>query len=116
MAAVSQYAGVVRYPDGGGVAPGERARRERVRLEAAVLVQDGTGDRQVWGRRGRTPVVTVTGRAEMDVAEYVTPEGRQRPRGTGIEGDPGCDGSSGRSVLAGRLASILDEQHPDRRA
>jgi hypothetical protein len=32
------YAGVMRYPDGGGLDAAERARREQVRLAAAVLI------------------------------------------------------------------------------
>ncbi len=35
VAAVPRYAGVMRYPDGGGLTVQERARREQVRL--AVL-------------------------------------------------------------------------------
>ena len=35
MAAASRYAAVMRYPDGGGLAAQERARREQVRLTAA---------------------------------------------------------------------------------
>jgi len=33
-----RYAGVMRYPDGGGLTAGERARRERMRLAAAELI------------------------------------------------------------------------------
>jgi transposase len=37
----------MRYPEGGGLDAGERARREQVRLEAAVLIEAGAGDREV---------------------------------------------------------------------
>ena len=35
------------YPDGGGLTAAERARRERVRLEAAELIEAGASDREV---------------------------------------------------------------------
>jgi hypothetical protein len=47
MAAVSRYAGVMRYPDCGGLTAAERARRERVRLAAAELIEGGASDREV---------------------------------------------------------------------
>ena len=37
----------MRYPDGGGLDAGERARREQVRLAAAELIEAGVGDREV---------------------------------------------------------------------
>jgi putative transposase len=37
----------MRYPDGGGLTAEERARRERVRLEAADLIEAGASDREV---------------------------------------------------------------------
>jgi transposase len=37
----------MRYPDGGGLTAVERARRERVRLAAAELVEAGFSDREV---------------------------------------------------------------------
>ncbi|MFF2364540.1 IS630 family transposase [Streptomyces sp. NPDC058122] len=37
----------MRYPDGGGLAAEERARREQVRLEAADLIEAGASDREV---------------------------------------------------------------------
>src|SRR5437588_9540503 len=37
----------MRYPDGGGLDAAERARREKVRLEAADLIEAGAGDREV---------------------------------------------------------------------
>ena len=47
MAAGWLYAGGLRYPDGGGLTAAERARRERVRLEAAELIEAGVSDREV---------------------------------------------------------------------
>ena len=47
MAAVSRYPGVMRYPDCGGLTAAERARRERVRLAAAELIESGASDRDV---------------------------------------------------------------------
>jgi hypothetical protein len=44
---ILRYAGVMRYPDGGGLAAGERARRKRVRLAAAELIEAGASDREV---------------------------------------------------------------------
>src|SRR5215469_6510057 len=41
------YAGVMRYPDGGGLTAAERARREQVRLAAAELFEAGASDREV---------------------------------------------------------------------
>jgi transposase len=37
----------MRYPEGGGLTAQERARRERVRLEAADLIEAGASDREV---------------------------------------------------------------------
>jgi putative transposase len=37
----------MRYADGGGLTSAERARRERVRLEAAELIEAGASDREV---------------------------------------------------------------------
>ena len=37
----------MRYPDGGGLTAAERARRERVRLTAAELIETGASDREV---------------------------------------------------------------------
>src|SRR5215467_1517073 len=44
------YAGIMRYPDGGGLTAAERARREQVRLAAAGLIEAGASDREVAGR------------------------------------------------------------------
>src|SRR5271165_1607411 len=37
----------MRYPDGGGLDAAERARREKVRLEAAELIQAGASDQEI---------------------------------------------------------------------
>jgi transposase len=37
----------VRYTDGGGLTAEERARRERVRLAAAELIEAGASDREM---------------------------------------------------------------------
>jgi transposase len=37
----------MRYPDGGGLTAAERARRERVRLAAAELIEAGASDQEV---------------------------------------------------------------------
>jgi transposase len=42
-----RYAGVMRYPDGGGLTAAERARWEKVRLEAAELIEAGAGDQEI---------------------------------------------------------------------
>jgi hypothetical protein len=42
-----RYAGGMRYPDGGGLTAAERARRERVRLAAAEMIEAGASDREV---------------------------------------------------------------------
>jgi transposase len=45
--AVVGYAGVMRYPDGGGLTAADRARREKVRLAAAEMIEAGTSDGEV---------------------------------------------------------------------
>lgn len=40
-----RYAGIMRYPDGGGLDAAERARREKVRLAAADLIEAGATGR-----------------------------------------------------------------------
>jgi transposase len=42
-----RYAGGMRYGQGGGMTAAERARRERVRLAAADLIEAGASDREV---------------------------------------------------------------------
>src|SRR5215467_1616503 len=42
-----RYLRGMRYPDGGGLDAGERARREQVRLAAAELIEAGASDREV---------------------------------------------------------------------
>jgi transposase len=41
------YAGVMRYPDGGGLSAADRARREKVRLAAAEMMEGGASDSEV---------------------------------------------------------------------
>jgi transposase len=43
----SLYASVMRYPDGGGLTAAERARRERVRLDAAEMIEAGASDQEI---------------------------------------------------------------------
>ena len=42
-----RYAEVMRYHDGGGLTAEQRARREKVRLEAAEVIEAGASDREV---------------------------------------------------------------------
>jgi alkylation response protein AidB-like acyl-CoA dehydrogenase len=46
-AGAARYAGSMRYPDGGGLTGAERARRERMRLAAADLIEAGASDREL---------------------------------------------------------------------
>jgi hypothetical protein len=46
-ACVVRYARTMRYPDGGGLTAAERARRERLRLAAAELIEGGASDREI---------------------------------------------------------------------
>ena len=46
------YAGSMRYPDGGGLDAAERARRERVRLAAAEMIEAGPAIRRSRGGSG----------------------------------------------------------------
>jgi putative transposase len=46
----------MRYPDGGALTAAERARRERVRLAAAELIEAGTSDREVARRFRVSPM------------------------------------------------------------
>jgi Homeodomain-like domain len=42
-----RYAGLMRYPDSGGLDTAERARREQIRLAAAGLIEAGASDVEV---------------------------------------------------------------------
>ena len=48
----------MRYPDGGGLDAAERARREKVRLEAAEMIEAGASDREI-ARRLRVSRMSV---------------------------------------------------------
>src|SRR5579859_18003 len=48
----------MRYPDGGGLTAAERARRERLRLAAADLIEAGAGDQEI-ARRFRVSRMSV---------------------------------------------------------
>ena len=57
-AAQLRYAGTMRYPDGGGLTTAERARRERVRLAAAELIEQGASNKEI-ARRFRVSRMSV---------------------------------------------------------
>jgi transposase len=42
-----RYAGFMRYAEGGGLTAEQRARREKVRLEAAELIEAGISDQEI---------------------------------------------------------------------
>ena len=48
----------MRYPDGGGLDAAERARREKVRLAAAEMIEAGASDREI-ARRFRVSRMSV---------------------------------------------------------
>ena len=48
----------MRYPDGGGLDAAERARREKVRLAAAEMIEAGAGDQEI-ARRFRVSRMSV---------------------------------------------------------
>src|SRR5260370_1278423 len=79
------YAGGMRYPDGGGLDAAERARRERVRLAAAEMVEAGAGDREV-GERVRG--ARVSGDRGRRAAGAGGPGGRGGGGGGRGEGEP----------------------------
>jgi hypothetical protein len=47
-----RYADVMRYPDGGGLTAEQRGRREKVRLEAAEMIEAGPATRKWRGGSG----------------------------------------------------------------
>src|SRR6266487_318910 len=98
-AAARCYAGVMRYPDGGGLTAAERARREQVRLAAADLIEAGASDRVV---AGRFRVSRMSANRWRPVQAQPGPAART---GDGAGGGPGCLGVGG---------SVLDAG-PDRR-
>jgi len=77
MRRVARYAGVMRYPEGGGLTAEQRARREQVRLAAAEMIEAGASDREVAKRF----------RVVADECEPVAAgAGRWRPGGAGLQG------------------------------
>ena len=52
------YAGVMRYPDSGGLTAAERVRREQLRLEAADMIEAGDSDAEI-ARRLRVSRMSV---------------------------------------------------------
>ena len=49
----------MRYPDGGGLTAEQRARREKVRLEAAGMIEAGASDQDI-ARRFRVRMILWT--------------------------------------------------------
>jgi hypothetical protein len=67
----------MRYPDGGGLDAGERARREQVWLAAAELFEDGASDWEVT-RRFRV--------SRMSANRWAAGAGGRGPGGAGVAG------------------------------
>src|SRR3974390_2091374 len=91
--------GSMRYPDGGGLDAGERARGEQGRLSAAELIETGAGDREV-ARRFRV--------SRMSANRW------RRALAAGGRSAPASKGAGGaRCKLApsqlGELAAVLEE-------
>jgi hypothetical protein len=63
-AGAARYAGTMSYPDGGGLTGAERARRERVRLAAADLIEAGRPPGRSTGSRWAPADPALVGRAE----------------------------------------------------
>src|SRR5262245_51186055 len=84
------YAGVMRYPDGGGLTAEERARRELVRLAATGLREAGPVTRRWRGIPG-----------EPDVVEPVAAgAGRRWPTDAGVQGAWRCAAPAQRGSAA----------------
>ena len=81
----------VRYPDGGGLDAAERARREKVRLAAAEMIEAGAGAQKI-ARRFRV--------LRMSVKPLAAGARRGRPGGAGVQGrrrgDVQADSGAGR--------------------
>jgi len=82
-ACAARYAGTMRYPDGGGLTAAERARRERMRLAAAELIEAGTSDREVARRFRVSPMSANRGRRALAA-------GRKQARASGARAGPGA--------------------------
>ena len=78
-----RYAVDVRYPDGGGLTAAERARRERVRLAAAELIEAGA--RRPGGRQAVPGVADV---GEPVAARALATGGRPALASKGAGGAP----------------------------
>ena len=86
----------MRYPDGGGLTAADRARRERVRLKAAEIIEAGTSDVEV-ARRLRVNRMSANRWRRALAAggrEALASKGRgevqaQRGPGRGAGGGPG---------------------------
>ena len=93
-----RYAGVMRYPDGGGLTAVERARREQVRLAAAKLIEAGASDREV---------AAVSG--DADVGEPVAAgAGCWWPGGAGVEGPGGGPVQADSPAQVRELEAVLE--------
>jgi hypothetical protein len=67
----------MRYPDKGGLTAAEQARRERVRLEAAELIEAGASGREV-ARRVRMSANRWRRALASGGREALAPSARQR--------------------------------------
>ena len=85
-AAVRCYAGVMRYPDGGGLTAAERARREQVRLDAAELIEAGAVTGRSRGGSGWSVQVPARQAAERDEAKVASWKEETWPVGGGGPG------------------------------
>lgn len=54
-----RYAGIMRYPEGGGLTAKDRARREAVRLRAAEMFAQDVSQAEV-ARRLRVPAMSAS--------------------------------------------------------
>ena len=80
-AAPERYASVLRYPDGGGLTADERARRERVRLAAAELIESAASSPP-----NRPPSRSSTWRCATWRSSAPPIPGSAAPAGTGAAG------------------------------
>jgi hypothetical protein len=98
---IVRYAGVMRYPDGGGLTAAERARREWVQLAAAELIEVGASDGEI-ARRFRVSRISANrdgGRWRPAGSRRWSQDGRRGP----VQADPGPAARAGGG--AGRRAA-----------